>query len=425
MDRATRWIAASSILNGVGAFAFQVVGTRALGAADYAPIGVLWTLQYLWIAVAVAAVEAYVARLVILSGPASAELARFLRLFTRWLLATSMLTAVIGMLLAGPLFEGINQLGVVLGLVVLGYGWYGVVRGRAAGVARFKAYGLATIAESTIRLLAALLVLTVLVSVPALAWVLPIGPLAVGVAAWARRDSAGIRPTPSGDAQGLVPTTGTGRRFLAAASTANAAAQFLMAGGPIMLLPLGADPASLSVFVTTVTVARVPMAFALNGGLSRVLPPLTLLVRNGDTPGLRRASTQVVVGILALTTLAAGAAAALGPMAMELVFGVEFRPGRSFVVVIAVNSVLAVGGLLLDQVYIAMRREGDLPRIWLGALALAGLLVLLLPGDPTMRVAVAFAAATTVAVAALSVPLLRGEQLRLPNDADPCGDVPT
>ena len=416
----TTWIAVGSALNGVGAFAFQVVGTRSLGATGYAPIGVLWTLQYLWVAVAVTALEAYVTRLVTTGGPASTDLARFLRLFGRWLVAAAILAGLIGVLLAGPLFEGLTQLGMVLGLVVLGFGWYGVVRGRAAGMGRFRAYGLATIAESTVRLVAAVAVLLVVTSTTSLAWAMPIGPLAVGLWAWLRGHQVGRRPVtdpaaPAGGEQAV----GTGRRFLAAASTANAAVQFLLAGGPLVLLPLGADPASVAVFFTTITAARVPMTFALNGGLSRVLPPLTRLAQAGDGAGLRRAALRVVVGIALLAAAAAVGAAAVGPLAMELVFGAEFRPDRTFVVVVAISTVLAVGGLLLDQVYIAMAREATLPRIWLSAVALAGVLVLALPGSPTMRVAVAFGTATAVAVAALSLPLLRGSlALRYPGDGD-------
>ena len=421
----TTWIAVGSALNGLGAFAFQVVGTRSLGATGYAPIGVLWTLQYLWVAVAVTALEAYVTRLVTTGGPASADLARFLRLFGRWLVAASILAGLIGVLLAGPLFEGLTQLGVVLGLVVLGYGWYGVVRGRAAGVGRFRAYGLATIAESSVRLVAAVAVLLVVASTTALAWALPLGPLAVGLWAWLRGHQVGRRPVPEPAAEGATEqSVGTGRRFLAAASTANAAVQFLLAGGPLVLLPLGADPASVAVFFTTITAARVPMTFALNGGLSRVLPPLTRLAQAGNDAGLRRAAIRVVVAILLLAAVAAVAAAAVGPLAMELVFGAEFRPDRTFVVVVAISTVLAVGGLLLDQVYIAMAREARLPRIWLSAVALAGALVLVLPGDPSMRVAVAFGAATAAAVAALSIPLLRGSlALRQPGPGgtDPDG----
>ncbi|MFP4636763.1 MAG: hypothetical protein ACLFRD_12950, partial [Nitriliruptoraceae bacterium] len=184
--RATTWIAAGSAANGLGALLFQIVGTRVLGADGYAPVGVLWTLQYLWLSVAVTAVEAYVARLVTVHGHDAARLRRFLRLLRRWLLGAAVLVAVVGVAAAGPLFSGYRQLGIALALLVVGYGWYGVVRGRAAGMDRFRAYSLATAGESLLRLVAAVVVLAIAASTPALGWVFPLGPLVVAGWAWLR-----------------------------------------------------------------------------------------------------------------------------------------------------------------------------------------------------------------------------------------------
>lgn len=427
----TTWIAIGSAVNGVAAFGFQLVGTRALGPQAYAPIGVLWTLQYLWIAVAVTAVEAYVTRMTTVSGAGSAELTRFLRLFARWLLATGAATAVVGWLLRDVLFDGIDALAIALGLVVIGYGWYAVVRGRTAGGEVYRAYGLATAAESVLRFVAAVAVLAVSATTGALAWVFPFGPLVV--VAWAGRQrgrdhlmaasgGAARDVAPVGAPSEPAPTTGhpieaaadvdgartrQGRRFLAATSTANASVQFLLAGGPLVLIPLGADAVAISIFFTTITAARVPMTFALNGGLSRLLPPLTRLSQADDTVGLRRTSVWLLAGIVVATGVAAGGAAILGPQVIAWLFGEDFRPGRGFVVLIVVGTVLAVGGLLLDQVYIATRREHRLPAVWVAAVVVAGLLVLVLPGTPTMRVATGFTAATALAVMALTIPLLR------------------
>src|SRR5690606_25534967 len=47
---ATGWVALGSTVGGAAAFLFQIVGTRVLGPVAYAPISVLWTLQYLWVA---------------------------------------------------------------------------------------------------------------------------------------------------------------------------------------------------------------------------------------------------------------------------------------------------------------------------------------------------------------------------------------
>jgi O-antigen/teichoic acid export membrane protein len=307
------------------------------------------------------------------------------------------------------LFAGLGDLAVVLALLILGYGWYGVVRGRAAGLGRFRAYGLATIGESVLRLLAAVLVLAVVASTRSLAWVFPVGPLIVAAYAWARRHpTARLRPSdvPVAELE-LDGPRGVGRRFLFATSTANATVQFLLAGGPIVLVPLGASAQAISVFFTTITAARIPMVFALNGGLSRLLPPLTRMAQADDARGLRVAAVRMVAIIVGGAALAAAVGAAIGPEVMALVFGEDFRPDRAFVTIISISTVLAVGGLLLDQLYIAMGREGKLPAVWLTALVLAAVLVWLLPGTPTMRVALAFTIATAGAVTALSLPLLR------------------
>ena len=450
--RATTWIAFGSAVNGLGAFLFQIVGTRVLGAEGYAPVGVLWTLQYLWLAVAVTAVEAYVTRLVIVRGHDAARVRRFLRLLRRWLLAAALVTTVAAVAAAGPLFSGHASLGVSLGLLVLAYGWYGVVRGRAAGMDRFRAYALATAGESSVRLVAAVAVLAVVASTPALGWVFPLGPLVVAAWAWARSHPAARGA--SAEARG-VPQTDTGRgasaeaheaggagagpaaaaaddasasgpveppladvavgedgrrreatRFLAATSTANAAVQFLLAGGPLMLVLLRAGSTAISVLFTTVTLARVPMTFALNGGLSRLLPPLTRMAQADDAAGIRRAAAWIFLAIVAVAGVAAGGAALLGPEVVELLFGPEFRPQRTMIVVVAAGTVLAVGGLLLDQLYIATGRQARLPIVWVAAVVVAVALVAWLPGTPTMRVASGFALATCGGVVALMIGLL-------------------
>lgn len=410
--RATAWVAAGSAVNGLAAFLFQLLSTRALGPDAYAPISVLWTLQYLWIAVAVTALEAYVTRMVTLDGPASVELQRFVRLVARWLVGAAVLAATLTWALRGPLFAGTTELAISLGLLVGAYGWYGVVRGRAAGVGRFRAYGLATAGESVIRLVAAAAVLAVVATTTSLSWVFPLGPLAVAAWAWGRRHPTGGAPPLARTDSERRELDDHGRRriatrFLLATSGANASVQFLIAGGPLVLLPLGADAVTVSVFFTTVTAARVPMTFALNGGLSRLLPPLTRMARADDGAGLRRAAGRTVAAIAGTSLVAAAGAAAVGPEVIALLFGEGFRPDRGFVTVTAVSTVLAVGGLLLGQSYIATDRERRLPVVWTSALAIAGVLVLTLPLDPTMRVAVAFAVATGAAVVALSAPLLR------------------
>jgi O-antigen/teichoic acid export membrane protein len=409
---ATTWVAVGAAFNGLAAFGFQVVGTRSLGPVAYAPVGVLWTLQYLWIAVAVAALEAYVIRLETALGTQGGALRRFLRLFARWILAMAVSAMAVSWMLRASLFDGVGDLAVVLGLVVLAYGWYGVMRGQAAGLLQFRVYALATATESILRFGAAIVVLAIGASTRSLAWVFPLGPLVAVLVFWPRLGRRGQRRARAQRPAALaVVDSGRGTRFLLATSTANAVVQFLLAGGPLVLLPLGADAVTVAVFFTMITAARVPMTFALNGGLSRFLPPLTRLALARDAAGLRRASLQFVAAIVAAAALAGGVTGVIGPELIALIFGAAFRPSTPLAVIVVIGMVLGVGGLFLAQFYIATGRETRLPATWLGALVVAGVLVALLPGPPELRVAGAFAIATGCGVISLSVPLVKREKV--------------
>jgi membrane protein implicated in regulation of membrane protease activity len=64
--------------------------------------------------------------------------------------------------------------------------------------------------------------------------------------------------------------------------------------------------------------------------------------------------------------------------------------------------VLAVGGLGLNQILIALGRENELPGHWLAGVAVAIGLVAVLPLGVSDRVIVAFTAGTAVALASLT-----------------------
>jgi hypothetical protein len=271
-------------------------------------------------------------------------------------------------------------------------------------------------AESGLRLLAALVVLSLVTSTRALAWVFPLGPAVV--TAWALLRPGRRRAKADGDPAahplaGTAPDgslTGTSTagastsptRFLASTVTANAAVQLLLAGGPLALVVLAADPVEISIFFTTVTIARAPMTLVLNGGLSRALPPLLRMARADGGSGLRRPAllTAAVTGVVAAVV---GAVAwVLGPPIIALLFGEAFRPGALLAATAAAGAVLAVGGLGLNQILIALGREGELPGHWLAGVAVALGLVALLPLGASDRVIVAFTAGTAVALASLT-----------------------
>ena len=59
----TRTVLLGGVASSLAAYAFQIIGARTLGDAAYAPVGILWTLQYLVLTIGLLSTEAYVTRL--------------------------------------------------------------------------------------------------------------------------------------------------------------------------------------------------------------------------------------------------------------------------------------------------------------------------------------------------------------------------
>ena len=383
----TSWVMAGSLAGGIGAYLFQVVGTRGLGEEAFAPISVLWTIQYLVLSIPMLSLEAWVTRETGLGH----RIRRGLRFAIVAMAGLAVLVAAIGVSFADELFSGLADLGIVAGLLVVAFGGFVIARGHWAGEERFRAYGLATGGESLLRLAVLVGVLAAFGTTRSVAWVLPVGPL-VATMLWlgdrGRRAGSARRAmvTDARSSEVLVPPEARSGGFLAATTVANAAAQVLLAGGPLFLVALGAAPAEVSIFFVTITAARTPLVFAIGGVLSRLLPPLSRVVGRGDANALRRLSGLAVGGTIGGAVVAAAAAAAVGPSVVALFFGEGFRPARYFVTATAAAAVLATGNLALNQVLIALRAERHLPAPWLAGLAAGVVAALALDGTATDRV---------------------------------------
>jgi O-antigen/teichoic acid export membrane protein len=441
----TQWVAAGSLVGGLGAYLFQVVGTRSLGEEAYAPIGVLWTIQYLVLAVPLVSMEAYVTRSVARSSADRAAAGRALPrsallALVGWLGGAAVVLITAAVMFGDALFgDGLEDLGLVVGFSVVSYGLFVILRGHFAGQDRFRAYGWATAGESTFRLVIAVLVLAVVASPRGLAWTLPIGTtvvLVLWVAGVGRgKGAVGVRDgavVPSGagapgeagvPADGLPPAgppQATGM-FLAATTTANGAAQVLLAGGPLGLVALGAAPAEISIFFVTITAARIPMVFAINGVLSRLLPPLTRLADRGDASGLRKLTMLTAVGTVGAALVSAAAAALIGRQLVAIFFGASFAPDRLVITLIGGAVMLGTGTLFLNQILIGCHAERRLPLPWLLALG-AGIVVMLLwDGSASEQVAVGFLAGEVVALGALLAVTLLTVRRISPGAAPPAG----
>lgn len=411
----TTWMIVGSLLAGVGAYLFQIVGARSVGEVDYAPISVLWTVQYLLTSILMTALENWVVRTTT-SGDGSVHA---LRAAAPRLLAAVGSVAVLtfGAAYAARdlLLPGHTGLVVVVPLLVVAYSAFVIVRGVLAARERYKAYGGVTAIESMARLGGAAAVAVTIPSAALLALCLPLG--AVSAAVWGlvtRLRSA----TSEGDAsnragviafdQTEIPAVGPGPgRFLAVTSSANAAAQILLAAGPLVLGPLGASPRDVSVLFVTLTAARVPLVIVQGGLLSRLLPTLTRMARGGAATALRMAGARLAIASAAAAVVAGLAGWVIGPPLVALLFGDGFRPGAATTATVAAGVVAATGAIIVNQVLIAMHRETLILLPWFIALAVAAVGILVTGAlAPVDRVLIAFVLGEATALLLLGLSVL-------------------
>jgi O-antigen/teichoic acid export membrane protein len=371
----------------VAAYLFQLVAGRVLGPTALAPITVLWTIQFLVFTTVFLPMERLTVRRLSLDVRHAAPWSLYLSVIGASIVGSVAFAAVT----LDQLFEGEMLYLAIVAALIAGYGLFALGRGYLAGRRRFREYGLSTLAESVLRLVLAVILLAAGVGALGLGWTLVAGPLVVLL--W--RPFRGERRREAG-ARREERTVSTLATFV----TANAASQTILAAGPLVVGGLGAPPAEVSVFFQTFLLFRSPLTLAYNL-ISRVLPPFTRLVEEGDLGSVRRWAVRLAVGTAALSALGFAAGRAAGPALVELLLGAEFRPSGALAAYAAGGVVLATMALFVQQMLIAMRATGRLAAAWLAGLLVATLLIVTTDGDVSLRVGRAFLAGEATAFAGL------------------------
>jgi O-antigen/teichoic acid export membrane protein len=400
----TYWMLVGSFMAALGAYLFQLITTRSLDEIRYAPIGTLWTIQYLTVSIFLYSIETYVTRgsLQAEAGDGS-EAVSLLRIWVSIALVAVAVSAS-SWWFRDRLFQGRGDLAVVAGCLVVAFGAFMIVRGRLAGSGRFKAYGLVTASESLCRFVLAAGGAAASAGTRLFAWVMPMGALAAA-SLWPvlkRR-----RPAPQG--RGVLPVKPPGTmRFLALTTSANAAAQLLLAGGPLLLAFLHASPTAISIFFVTVTAARLPIVFVFGGILSRLLGTFVRLADTDHGRSLRLAATRIAAGTGAVAVLGGAAAAAVGSPVIGLLFGHGFLPPWWVAAGATTGVLLATGSMVLNQVLVATGSEARLPVVWTIALIGAALTIAVTAWSPLARVVTGFIVGEVIALIGLAVAIRFG-----------------
>lgn len=386
-----------ALVSAIGAYLFQVIGGRALGADAFAPVTVIWTLLFLGFTIFLIPIEQLVIRRLTLAGGGLGAVSESRNVIIVVLIGASLLSVGVAAIARNSLLEGDLAYLPAAALMILTHGLYVLGRAFLAGRGRFVAYGFAVGLDAVGKVTAAVVVAVAGLGPVALSWGLAISPVLVLL----------IRPfrhEPSADtADGLSEMVSqSDRRFLTGFLVATAASQTVLAAGPLVVGGLGATSAAISVFFVTTTLFRGPMSASYNL-LARVLPGLTRRAAAGDHAGLNKLALRLALAGAALAAAAAFIAAAIGPALVELLYSSEFRPSTSLAALAAAGVIVGIVGLGTTQVLVG---RGDTDRMavaWLVAVAAAALTIGLVDSEPTIRVAAGFLAGEAVALVGLTV----------------------
>jgi O-antigen/teichoic acid export membrane protein len=396
--RDTTALASGAALNGLLAYVVFALTTRGLGAVEAAPVSVLWSYWALAGAALTFPVQHWITRTITAHGDGGVR--RALPRLASVVVGLSLVTGVLATIAREPLFDRDDLwFPFLVALVTAGSALTGVTRGVLAGRRRFVAVAANLVVENALRCAAAAaLLLAGVDSAVAYGFALVAGHATVLL--WA--SSFRLAASTSG-----APATSTAR-FLAAAGVGQLLHQVVLTGGPIALALMGGGQREVTALFAALSLYRAPFTLALG-----VVPQLTarvatLLVhrRHG---AVRRLTRSVALVAVAAAVVAGVGGALVGPPLVELVFGGGIRIGAAASGWLAAGSVLAVGNLVLVVVALAQERPTQVARVWVGAGAVA--LLVLLAGvrlEPLPRTVAAFVVAELLAFVVLAAVASRG-----------------
>lgn len=374
------------------AYAFQLLGGRALGPEAFAPISVLWTLMFLTGTIGLTPVEQFVAR----------EATAGRRAITRrsWVLlavvgSTTIVAATFTLLTRDSLFLGSDAFVVQSIVLVLVTAPLFLSRGLAVGHGRFGMYGAMLGIEGVGRLLVGGIGLVVVGGPVGLAWGVALGP-ALGL----------LVPTWRLERRATAPRSRTDASFLAPYIGASAASQLLIAGAPLAVAALGASPTTISIVFVTFTLFRAPVTivYLVQGRLLNVLVRLELADARATLASIRQ---RLILGGVAAIGSAGAIGWLVGPTVVGLLYGQGFRPAPMVAALAATGVAAGALAQLLGQMLVARGRTASLARRWAVGLAVALVVLVVRPAEPEVTVALAFALGELASAMAMAAPSRR------------------
>ncbi len=384
-------IALGAIIASIGAYAFQVVGGRSLGADGFAPVATVWTIGFLVYTIVMLPVEQMTTRTVTLRAGAALDSA------TRRQVAIALsLGGLAGVLIAAVgterFFEGSAVFIIAMALLMLARALMTIARGVMAGRRRFRAYGVTMMLEAVA--LVALGIGFAVVDVGAFWFGLALGaaPLTLLLVRPYQ-----VRLDPHRGPADVPETTGLLQLLVVAA----ALSQLILAGGPLVVNLVGGTAAEVSIYFITFTLLRGPIT-ASYGLATRFLAAMATALSDGKPEVLHTWASRLGAIGTAASLIAGLASYYILPTIIEVLYGAEFRPSSLVGGLGGAGAVAALTVVFVTQILIARGRTRDLAAGWLVAAVVASVVLAASGADPLTRVAYAFAAGEATAFVVIS-----------------------
>jgi O-antigen/teichoic acid export membrane protein len=387
-----------TLVSAIGAYLFQVVGGRALGADAFAPVSVMWTVLFLGLTIFLIPVEQFVIRRLTLARGRGEALEGSWRVIVAVVAVATVLAIGFTIVARDGLLEGDAGYLPVAAVMFPGHALFILGRGFLAGRRRFVAYGVVVGLDAIGKVAGAVVVAVAGLGPVALSWALVLSPVVV------------LAVRPFGEAREEIGAVASGnaasdRRFMTGYLIATAASQTVLAAGPLVVGALGATPAAISVFFVTTTLFRGPMSASYNL-IARVLPAFTRLAAAGEDDELSHWARRLAIGGAVAAGVTYAAASVLGPVIVEVLYGTEFRPSGTLAGLAAAAVIAGMVGLATTQILVARGATDRMAVVWVVALAAAALAIVVAPGEPDIRVAVGFLTGEAVALLGLTAAAL-------------------
>ncbi|MBD3926664.1 hypothetical protein IEZ26_18745 [Nocardioides cavernae] len=193
---------------------------------------------------------------------------------------------------------------------------------------------------------------------------------------------------------------------VAALGIANGLSALVLTGFPAVTVAILGKSPDLAVLIAVITLSRAPLAL-MAPVQALTVPTVVRWSRSGDTHHLTRALEYIAGGTAAAALLGAAVGYAIGPWAVALVLGADYRPTPVMAALVAAATCVMAGALLQAAALVALRRYWTATTCWAAAIASAALVMIATPWGAEGRGLGGFTVASLVAFVATAVAVRR------------------